>query len=311
MFRKIWPFIIVLLFIGCGDAPHSNIFDPEYDGDSNPGGFIAGQVISHFDEGGVSRVVVYTEPPTTIAVTDTFGFFTIDSIPPGDYVVKIADTLAGVQTYVWDRDSAMVTVHPLDTANCGQLNLVRSFGWDFEDVSVGEMPSGTWLATDGTWQVENMPSAPFGTRVLRGDIDGTDTSATLVVPTGTRVSYGFFTMFRFPSDSMVSYYPSSAICIGMRYTILSFYGVYISPDGVLVIRNSVGTVNVIASYPFDIGIGDWHAVEVSLCGDYIHCKIDEHSFPAVYDDNLRTGGGTFISTSRIRTCTFDDMMVLY
>ena len=300
---------IGLFFIaGCGDAPR---LGPD---DNSDFGQISGQVISPYNEQGVSNVVLYTIPSTTQAVTDTHGFFLLDSIPAGDYVVMIADTLLILQDYIWVKDSALVTVDDYDSIDCGILHIVRGVGWEFEDVSVGTMPYGPWIADNGSWGVANNSEAPSGTRVLVGETGGApDTLATLEVPTGSRVSYGFFTHFCIPTDTMGVYGPRSRVSLGVRYNrdSLSMYSLNINVDRITLVRNLPGEQEMIATSEYSIAIGEWHTILISLQGDYISYQIDGYEFPAVFDNELRTGGSTVVSVNRIRYCAFDDMMVLY
>ncbi len=304
---------IGLFFIaGCGDAPR---LGPD---DNSDFGQISGHVISPYNEQGVSNVVLYTIPATTQAVTDTHGCFLLDSIPAGDYVVMIADTLLILQDYIWLKDSALVTVDDYDSIDCGILHIVRGVGWEFEDVSVGSMPYGLWLVTNGSWGVAYDPDdeAPSGTRILVSENGGApDTLASLIVPTGTRVSYGFFSHFKIPADTMGVYGPRSRISFGVRYNLLSMYSLDIKMDRISLVRylareGEIEEEIIATNDDYSIAIGEWHTILISLRGDYISYQIDGDEFPPVFDNQLRTGGSTLVSVNKIRSCSFDDMLVL-
>jgi hypothetical protein len=299
-------FLLILFFIvgACEDAPRTNPIDS---GEV----VLKGYVASNYSLNGLGNIVVYTEPASDTVSTDSTGAFIFKDLPEDSYTFHVMDSLQYEDdVHIIDYEEITQEIIGSDTIYIDTIFISRAISWSFEDVSVGNLPSG-WVRLNGEWSVENEPDGFSGERSLVGLNRPEDSLATITVPTDNHRNYTLRVNFKYHIEEDTLRPGYSSIGFLLRSSLVTQYTLAIRPTGTYLYRTRfISDYDQIHSSTNAIEPGRWHSLQVQLFGNYISYAVNNNWERNIYDDAIDRGGNavTIVGNGRI---IIDDYLFVF
>ncbi len=306
-------FMVILgwaIFFCCGDAEHTNPYDPE-NPDNELKSTCRGYVVSAISRHGIANAIVkvFSATDEYVDTTDEEGYYQL-YIPDGTYSVFVERFVNSVN--FWADTQENVGVPEDEIVDMDTIAVTRWKSHRFEDVNVGSTPSG-WSFW-GDWSVERDSTAPSIPHVLAAVNDTGDTSRATAILPGDINNFTMTVMMKNERRFMSPLVPDYSIYICFRWSTLFKLGYCLTIKSNRAALNRItafGGNDEVESMNIVFERKEWHCVEILCVHNHLNFAIDGEWLPLDVMDTEFISGRVVLGVEEGDYTSFDSIDIWY